>query len=111
MLDVSKLKHIVFDWDNTLVESRSSLVAAVDKVLAYYNLPSWDNVRHLRDCNLSFKDNFPRIFGDKADEAYNHLFTYGYASFANDSTISSQATYSPKENFTLYTFHFDENGV
>lgn len=72
MLDVSKLKHVVFDWDNTLVESRSSLVASVDKVLAHYKLPSWDNVRHLRDCNLSFKDNFPRIFGDKADEAYNH---------------------------------------
>lgn len=70
MLDVSKLKYALFDWDNTLVESRSSLTDAVNRVLAEYHLPQWDEVRHLRDKNLSFKDNFPLIFGDVADEAY-----------------------------------------
>ena len=72
MLDVSKLKHVVFDWDNTLVESRSSLTAAINIVLAHYNLPAWDDIKHQRDCNLSFKDNFPNIFGAKSEEAYNH---------------------------------------
>jgi len=70
MLDISKLKYVVFDWDNTLVESRSSLTAAINEVLSIYRLPCWDKVKHLRDGSLSFKDNFPLIFGKTAEEAY-----------------------------------------
>lgn len=71
MLDISKLKYALFDWDNTLAESRTSLVEAVNIVLEMYHLPTWEKVKNLRDCNLSFKDNFPRIFGKVAEEAYN----------------------------------------
>ena len=35
-----------------------------------YHLPSWDEVKKKRDCNLSFRDNFPLIFGANADQAY-----------------------------------------
>ena len=70
MLNISKLKYAVFDWDNTLVESRSSLTSAIDKVLEIYKLPCWDKVKELRDGRLSFKDNFPLIFGEIAEEAY-----------------------------------------
>ena len=70
MLDIAKLKYALFDWDNTLVESRSSLVAAVNQVLIKYGLPEWDKIKCRRNNNLSFKDNFPNIFQDKADEAY-----------------------------------------
>lgn len=69
-LNLSKLKFALFDWDNTLAESRSSLVIAVDEVLQKYNLPKWEVSRTKGDCNLSFKDNFPHIFGEHADEAY-----------------------------------------
>jgi len=71
MLDTSKLKYVLFDWDNTLVESRSALVAAINHVLSQYHLPVWEKIRHLRDNNLSFKDNFPNLFGTKATEAYD----------------------------------------
>lgn len=70
MLDVSKLKYALFDWDNTLVESRSSLTQAVEIVLKKYNLPCWEEAKERRDRNLSFKDNFPLIFGAAADKAY-----------------------------------------
>ena len=69
-LNISKLKYVLFDWDNTLAESRTSLVYAVDKVLANYGLPCWEVSKEKRNRNLSFKDNFPLIFGDKAKEAY-----------------------------------------
>lgn len=72
MLDISKLKYAVFDWDNTLVESRSSLTTAIDETLAFYKMPCWEKVKYLRDTNLSFKDNFPLIFGALAEEAYEH---------------------------------------
>lgn len=69
-MDLTKLQIVIFDWDNTLAESRTALVRSVNQVLEEYNLPSWDVVSKLRDNNLSFRDNFPRIFGDKAEEAY-----------------------------------------
>ena len=70
MLDVSKLKYALFDWDNTLVESRSSLTAAVNIVLSEYGQPSWEEVKSRRNADLSFKDNFPLIFGKAGTEAY-----------------------------------------
>lgn len=69
-LKINGLKIAVFDWDNTLAQSRTSLVYAVNQVLESYRMPNWDIVQKKRDNNLSFRDNFPRIFGSKADEAY-----------------------------------------
>lgn len=69
-LRMNKLKVVIFDWDNTLAETRTPLIYAVNKVLAEYKMPEWKEVKKLRDNNLSFRDNFPRIFGDKATEAY-----------------------------------------
>ncbi len=70
-LNVSELQYVIFDWDNTLAESRNTLVLAVNRVLDEYGLPDWTQVRDKRDPNLSFMDNFPRIFGEEnAAEAY-----------------------------------------
>ena len=70
-LDISKLRYVLFDWDNTLAESRSSLTAAVNQVLAAYGLPDWEISKQKRNKNLSFMDNFPYVFGeDKAQRAY-----------------------------------------
>ena len=69
-LNLKELKAAVFDWDNTLAESRTALVFCVNKVLQEYNMPEWNIVKAKRDNMLSFRDNFPRIFGDKAEEAY-----------------------------------------
>lgn len=68
--DIEALEVVAFDWDNTLVESRSSLVFCVNKILSQYGLPDWSQSSKKRDNMLSFRDNFPRIFGDAADEAY-----------------------------------------
>ena len=77
-LDISKLKYVLFDWDNTLAESRPALVAAVNKVLAAYNLPDWEISKEKRDCNLSFKDNFANVFGKQnakaAYEQYREIY-------------------------------------
>ena len=70
VLDISPLKVAVFDWDNTLAESRSTLVYAVNQVLPQYGLEPWEKVCHKRNPDLSFRDNFPLIFGKNANEAY-----------------------------------------
>lgn len=71
MLDISKLKYAVFDWDNTLADTRPHLIETISIVLKEYNLPGWDIVKRRRDPRLSFRDNFVHIFGpDLAAEAY-----------------------------------------
>ena len=68
--NIKNLRVVVFDWDNTLVESRSALEFCVNKVLKAYNLPEWKITKQKRDDTLSFRDNFPIIFGENAKEAY-----------------------------------------
>lgn len=77
-LDISKLSYILFDWDNTLAQTRPALVNSINQVLREYQLPEWDEVKNRRDKSLSFRDNFTNIFGaDKATEAY-HRYTEHY---------------------------------
>ena len=47
-LNVSELQYVIFDWDNTLAESRNTLVLAVNRVLDEYGLPDWTQVRDKR---------------------------------------------------------------
>lgn len=74
-LDCSKLKVVLFDWDGTLAKSSPPRIEAVNKILAEYHLPDWENVKNLRNDRLSFMDNFPNIFGAKAKEAYQKYCT------------------------------------
>ena len=70
-LNVSNLKAVVFDWDNTLAQSTPALTHSINQVLEKYNLPPWDVIKSYRNNNLSFQDNFPLFFGKNAKEAYN----------------------------------------
>ena len=69
-VSIDKLQVAAFDWDNTLAYSREALVYSINQILPLYNLPDWDVVKQQRNRNLSFRDNFPRIFGAQAEEAY-----------------------------------------
>jgi len=79
-LNLKNLQYVIFDWDNTLAESRSTLVSAVNKVLREYNLPDWEQTRKKRDPGLSFRDNFPRMFGEKEASAAYERYVEIYAS-------------------------------
>jgi phosphoglycolate phosphatase len=62
-------KAVVFDWDNTLVDSWAVIHDALNVTLTTYGLPPWtldetrDRVRH------SMRDSFPLLFGDRWEEA------------------------------------------
>ena len=75
-LSSKKLKVVLFDWDGTLAQSDIPRVMAINKVLKEYSLPTWDEVKKLRDDMLSFMDNFPKIFGQDAQIAYTKFCEY-----------------------------------
>lgn len=98
-LNLKDLRYVIFDWDNTLAESRTALVTVVNEVLAEYGLPDWDIVKKKRDANLSFRDNFPNIFGADANKAYQR-----YAEIYTQKIPSLIKTFSYVHE-TLEFFH------
>ena len=63
-LHADKLKIVIFDWDNTLAETRTPLIYAVNRVLKEYGLPEWKEVKKLRDNNLSFRQSGGRSLSE-----------------------------------------------
>ena len=69
-LNWQKLQVAAFDWDNTLALTRPALECSINEVLQQNGLPTWNEIKNKRDANLSFRDNFPVLFGDKAAALY-----------------------------------------
>lgn len=69
-LNPQKLRVVVFDWDGTLVESRTPRLYAINKVMAERKMGSWEQTRPKQNPQLSFMDNFPLVFGPEASNIY-----------------------------------------
>lgn len=69
-LDLNKVKYVLFDWDNTLAESKTALLYAIRQVIAEKNLPCWEDLEKRRNHDLSFRENFENFFADRAHEIY-----------------------------------------
>ena len=92
-LDLKCLKYAVFDWDNTLAESRTPLLFALNKVLEANHLPSWSELVLKRDRNLSFRDNFVNYFGDRAADIYEQ---YAQVYLENVASLIKTFDYVPE---------------
>ena len=69
-LDTGGLKAVVFDWDGTLAETRTPRLWAVNRIITAYGLHDWESTRDRQNPLLSFMDNFPLVFGARAEAAY-----------------------------------------
>lgn len=69
MMLQAKPRAIIFDWDNTLVDSWPVIHDALNTTFRAFDKPEWtldetrDRVRH------SMRESFPPIFGDKWEKA------------------------------------------
>ena len=69
---------VLFDWDNTLVDSWGCIQAATNATLRAMGHETW-TLEEMKDrVALSLRDSFPRLFGDRWTEARD-IF---YAEFA-----------------------------
>jgi len=75
---MSRPKAVLFDWDNTLVDSWQCLHRAANETLAAMGHPTWDLAEAKQRVALSLRDSFPQMFGDRWQEARD-IF---YARFA-----------------------------
>lgn len=62
-------KAIVFDWDNTLVDTWPNIVHTMNVTLAAMGYPTWSPAEARERIARSLRDSFPELFGERWEEA------------------------------------------
>lgn len=65
---------VLFDWDNTLVDTWKTIFDSVNKTLVAFGLEAWDEERALVRIQHSGREVFPKLFGEKAPEAQKFFY-------------------------------------
>jgi len=74
---VSRPRAILFDWDNTLVDSWAVIHEARNSTMAAMGRPLWSLAETKERARLSLRESFPRDFGERWEEARQiYLGTY-----------------------------------
>ena len=69
MSDLNPPAALIFDWDNTLVESWVVIQAAMNVTLTAMGHEPWDLAEIKGRVALSLRDSFPQLFGERWPEA------------------------------------------
>lgn len=92
-MKIEKPKAVIFDWDNTLVDTWPLIASALNHTLTQMNKEPWSMERVKQDITKSMRDSFPEMFGDdwqKAGKIYQEsyrsmqLTELGFIPFAYD---------------------------
>jgi len=67
--NLKKPKAIIFDWDNTLVDTWPLIQSAINTTMKHYNREAWSLQKVIDNVHKSMRDYFPEIFGDNWQEA------------------------------------------
>ena len=81
--NLSAPRAIIFDWDNTLVESWQCIQVAINATLKAMGHDEWDADEVRRRVALSLRDSFPEMFGERWTEARD-IFYETFASIHLD---------------------------
>lgn len=60
---------IIFDWDNTLVDTWPLIQLAINKTMNHMKLPEWSLEKVRNSIHKSMRESFPSIFKDQWQEA------------------------------------------
>jgi phosphoglycolate phosphatase len=66
---LTRPRAIIFDWDNTLVDSWATIHDALNFLMAAMERPPWTIDETRERVRLSLRDAFPAIFGERWKEA------------------------------------------
>ena len=65
---------VLFDWDNTLVDTWKTIFYAVNDTLLAFGLEPWEEKVALENIQRSGREAFPKLFGDRAKEAQSFFY-------------------------------------
>jgi phosphoglycolate phosphatase len=69
-------RAIIFDWDNTLVDSWPTIIEAVNHTRTAFDLEPWSVAECKKNIARSARDSFPDWFGDRAEEAIKIFYEH-----------------------------------
>jgi phosphoglycolate phosphatase len=78
MLPVARPRALIFDWDNTLVDSWECIRQSYNLTFRHFGMPEWDMEETQARVAASMRDSFPAMFGERWGEARD-VFTQGFA--------------------------------
>lgn len=67
-------RAVVFDWDNTLIDSWTCIQAATNATLKHMGHAEWTMEETRARVAKSLRDSFPVLFGDRWEEARDHFY-------------------------------------
>ncbi|MDR3449291.1 MAG: HAD family hydrolase [Alphaproteobacteria bacterium] len=62
-------RAVIFDWDNTLVDSWGAIAHAINVTRAHFGSPAWTMEEVKANCIRSARESFPDWYGDRWQEA------------------------------------------
>jgi phosphoglycolate phosphatase len=65
---------IIFDWDNTLIDSWTTIHKALSATFTAYGLTPWTFEETKNRVQKSMRDSFPALFGDRWEEAGENFY-------------------------------------
>jgi phosphoglycolate phosphatase len=69
LLEIARPRAILFDWDNTLVDSWATIHEALNVVMEAMGKPLWSLQETKERVRLSLRESFPLHFGERWEEA------------------------------------------
>lgn len=69
MTAVARPRAVIFDWDNTLIDSWGTIQQALNATLLAMGHEPWTLEETKERVRLSLRDSFPRLFGERWEEA------------------------------------------
>jgi phosphoglycolate phosphatase len=72
MMTLPKPHAILFDWDNTLVDTWPTIHAALNMTMRHMQHAEWSLEQVKGNVKKSMRDAFPELFGDRWQEAATH---------------------------------------
>ena len=76
---LAKPRAILFDWDNTLVDTWPLIHMAMNMTLEHMGHEIWSMEKVLSEVKLSMRESFPTLFGERWKEA-GEFYTKSYRS-------------------------------
>lgn len=71
-MSLTKPRAILFDWDNTLVDTWPLIHRALNMTLRYMDHPEWSLEKVKSSVKKSMRDAFPEMFKERWEEAATH---------------------------------------
>jgi phosphoglycolate phosphatase len=73
---LARPRAVLFDWDNTLVDTWAVIHEVMNATFAHYGLPTWSLDETRARVRHSLRNSFPDLFGERWQEAGEWFYAY-----------------------------------